>query len=207
MKPISQFALPCFVVLSALFYSAQLMAQESVASVPTGLTSHKVMVEEVMHSFTVTPYTPELSIEDPGLRAATPQTVERVVSAWIKAMQDKNFDAALSFWDDVSRRQIEERNRQQGKTPADWVRDWTRLYSGNRAVLTNRIKYGPYWMISYLVKKPSGEVVLGETVTLENVAGRWRLTLALADNVVHANWDSDKERIQRLASPLFKRVK
>jgi hypothetical protein len=191
-------------LLGALAVAPGALAQNAPAEVPTGPPVFKQTIEEVLHNYVVTPYQPELGVDSASIPAGS---VEKTVAVWIKAMQAGQYDAALGYWDAPSKAQIADRNRALGKSPADWAGEWGRLYSGNKAVLTHKIKYGKFWLIAYSVKNPAGQLVLRETVALDNAGGKWQLTLALAENVVLSNWESDKQRIQRLAAPLYKTVK
>lgn len=192
------------VLLVALIATPGAPAQSAKGEVPTGPPVFKQTIEEVLHNYVVTPYQVELAVDSAAIPAGT---VEKVMTAWIKAMQADQYDVALGYWDAPSKAQISGRNRALGKSPADWTREWARLYSGNKVVLTHKIKYGKFWLIAYSVKDPAGQLILRETVVLDNTGGKWQLTLSLADNVVLANWESDKQRIQRLAAPLYKTSK
>jgi hypothetical protein len=187
-------------LLACLF---TLSASASAQNAPVGQADPRQMTEEILHSYTVYPYQPPFVIE------ARPAPVrddvpESVVASWIGAMRAGQFDQAASFWDAAAQRQIAERDKTLGKQPSDWVQQWKRLFGNSKVVLTHKIKYGKYWMIAYTATDAAGQVLIHETVALSNAEGKWRLTLALADNAVLNNWESGKTRIQRLASPLYK---
>jgi hypothetical protein len=176
----------------------------SAQNAAVGQADPRQMTEEILHSYTVHAYQPPFLVEARPADGVRDDVPESVVTAWIGAMRGGRFEQVASFWDLPSQRQIAERNKALGKQPADWQQQWKRLYGNSKVVLTHKIKYGKYWMIAYTATDPAGKVLIHETVALGNSDGKWRLTLALADNAVLNNWESGKTRIQRLAAPLFK---
>lgn len=191
--------LPSCLLAALLALSASAAAQTPAL----GQADPRQMSEEILHSYTVYAYQPAFALEarPAGVRDEVP---ESVVAGWIGAMRAGQFEQAASFWDSASQRQIAERDKATGKQPSDWVQQWKRLFGNSKVVLNHKIKYGKYWMIAYTATDPAGQVLIHETVALGNSEGKWRLTLALADNAVLNNWESGKTRIQRLAAPLFK---
>ena len=192
-------SLPSCLLAASLALSASAMAQTPAL----GQADPRQMTEEILHSYTVYAYQPAFVLE--ARPAAVRDDVpESVVAGWIGAMRAGQFDQAAGFWDSAAQRQIAERDKASGKQPADWLKQWKRLFGNSQVVLNHKIKYGKYWMIAYTATDPAGQVLIHETVALSNAEGKWRLTLALADNAVLNNWESGKTRIQRLAAPLFK---
>jgi len=192
--------IPACSLACTLILSVPASAQE-----PTlGMPDARLMTEEIMHSYTVYPYQPAFSIEARPAGSVKDDVPESVVGAWVGAMRAGQFDQVLGYWDSESQRQIAQRDKLLGKQPADWVQQWKRLYGSSKVVLNHKLKYGKYWMIAYTASDAAGKVLIHETVALSNSDGKWRLTLALADNAVLNNWESGKTRIQRMASPLYK---
>ncbi|MCC2971329.1 hypothetical protein [Massilia sp. IC2-476] len=191
---------PASVLVLLLALSPSAAAQ----NIPLGQAEPRQMTEEILHSYTVYPYQPAFLIETRPAAGVRDDVPESVVAGWIGAMRAGQVDAVAGFWDKASQRQIAERDKAMGKQPSDWVQQWKRLFGNSKVVLNHKIKYGKYWMIAYTALDPAGQVLIHETVALTNAEGKWRLTLALADNVVLNNWESGKTRVQRLAAPLFK---
>ena len=193
-------SLPACLMVSLLALSASAFGQ----SPPVGMQDARSLTEEIMHSFTVYPYQPPFVLDARPAGGVRDDVPEAVVAAWVGAMRAGQFDQATSFWDSAAQRQIAERDKATNKQPAASVQQWKQLFGNSKVVLTHKIKYGKYWMIAYTATDPAGQVTIHETVALSNSEGKWRLTLALADNAVLNNWESGKTRIQRLASPLYK---
>ncbi|MGO4382148.1 hypothetical protein [Pseudoduganella sp. RAF53_2] len=169
-----------------------------------GQAEPHVMTEEIRHSYTVYPYQPQFVLDARSVTVLREEEPESALNAWIGAMRAGQYDLAMSCWDVESQRQISERDKALGKQPSQWLQQWKRLFGNSKVVLSNKIKYGKYWMITYTATDPAGQVLIHETVALGNSKGKWKLTLALADNAVLNNWESGKTRIERLAAPQFK---
>jgi len=192
--------IPVCLLASLLALSASASAQDATMGMP----DTRQMTEEVMHMYTVTPYQPAFVIDARPAGSVRDDVPESVVAGWIGAMRAGQFDKVTAYWDSASQRQIAERDKALGKKPSDWAPQWKRLFGNGKVVLTQKIKYGKYWLIAYSATDPAGKLLINETVALTNSDGKWRLTLALADNAVLNNWGSGKTRIQRLAAPMFK---
>jgi hypothetical protein len=192
--------LPVSILFSLLLLSATAPAQNA----PVGPPDQRQMTEEIQHPYTVYAYQPPFVIEAHQAGGVRNDVPESVIAAWIGAMRAGQVEQAASFWDDASRRQIAARDKAMGKQPSDWVPQWKRVFGNSKVLLTHKIKYGKYWLIAYTASDPAGQVLIHDTVALGNSEGKWRLTLALADNAVLNNWESGKTRIQRLATHLFK---
>jgi hypothetical protein len=193
-------SLPVSLLASLLALATSASAQNA----PVGQPDPRQMTEEIQHAYTVYPYQPPFVIEVRQADGVRDDVPESVVAAWIGAMRAGQVEQAANFWDAASQRQIAERDKAMGKQPSDWVPQWKRVFGNSKVVLTHKIKYGKYWMIAYTATDPAGKVLTHETVALGNSEGKWRLTLALADNAVLNNWESGKTKIQRLAAPLFR---
>ena len=72
--------------------------------------------------------------------------------------------------------------------------------------MTHQIKYGPYVLLVLQFRNGANQTVVQDTVALQNREGKWLLTYDLAESIVLTKWNSEQLRVQRLASPLYKRV-
>lgn len=183
-------------------YGQTLQGGRPQATSPT----HKQIIEEVVHSFTVQTYRPEIPLPERESLVGGASRPEDLLSSWAHAMRSKGYEAVLKHWDASSRQRMHSLDSASGKTPADWERDWKRLFDGNKVVITHQVKYEPYVLFAIQIRNSANQPVLSDTLVLQNREGKWLLTYDLADSVVLTKWNSSQVRVQRLAVPLYKRA-
>lgn len=192
-----------FLISLLVVYQALAHAQNSATVVSP---KSKQLIEEVVHSFSVQKLVPETILVGQSAIALTSNTPEKTVQAWLLAMKQSSYSDVMSFWDVAAREKSRALDVSSNKSNAQWEREWRNLMANSSAFVTNKITYSDYILLSLEIRDQNKAVTLKETVALKNSEGAWRLTYDLVENIVFSKWDSDQTRIQRLASPLFKKI-
>lgn len=194
--------LACSALLLICSHTA--LAQNASQQSKALLSQNKQIIEEIVHSFVVRKFDPELSASGNGVPDI--KSPEQAALNWMIAMKQSSYQNVLSYWDANARKQFKELDLKNNKSPQDWEQEWRRLFTGNLVTITHRINYGDYVLLAIVLKNPANQVLNKETLVFQNREGGWLLTNELATNVVLTNWDGNQNRIQRLAAPLFKRL-
>jgi hypothetical protein len=192
-----------FLITLFAFYAAAVSAQVSPAN---NSFQNKQIIEEVIHTFSVQKLTPELTLSGQSASNLSAGTPEKTVQAWLLAMKQSTYSEVMSFWDAAAREKSRALDQRANKSNAQSEREWKSLMSNSSAVITNRITYGNYVLLTLEIRDQSKATIMKETLALQNNEGAWKLTYDLVDSVVFNKWDSDEKRIQRLANPLYKRI-
>lgn len=170
------------------------------------LAQNKQIIEEIYHTYVIQNLNPNITLI--GTKASTfaDTTSEKTLQSWLSAMKQSSHAEVMSFWDDESRAKLRELDLRNNKSNAQWEQEWRRLMSNATVTATNKIIYGKYEIFTLEIKNNATSSVLKETVAVYKTGSNWRLTTELVENVVFNKWDSDQTRIQRLASPLYKKI-
>lgn len=164
------------------------------------------LIEEVIHSAKISTYDPKLILGQTKKESADSGAAEAAVLNWLSAMQNGSYTKALAFWDAESQQKISTQNTATKKTPSNWESEWRTLYSQNKTIsLLNRIEYGSYVLIDYSISK-NNQLETSETVALQQVGGKWVLTLALSESVIMQGWKTPDKRIRRLPKFAYQKV-
>lgn len=164
------------------------------------------VIEEIIHSAKVSTYDPKLILGQAKKESTDSTVPEAVVLNWLSAMQNGSYTKALAFWDVESQQKISAQNTAAKKTPSNWESEWRTLYSQNKTIsLLNRIEYGSYVLIDYSISKDN-QLETSETVALQQVGGKWVLTLALSESVIMQGWKTPDKRIRRLPKFAYQKV-
>ena len=174
-----------------------------------GAPEHKQLIEEVIYTIkvrrpVVDRFFPLIADtrEAVGNQECGTSNPEQVVRDWLVRMSVPSYTLALKCWDNDAQTILQQMDKKEGKSPSAWQAEWSKLFSGNRAVLTARIDFGPYVLIEYRIAKgTSSDIVSYETVTLRKSGERWLLTLAAVGTTVASGWNGKNLRTQRVFSP------
>ena len=179
----SKFKLLCnwellLLIVCAPAFSQTLDAQKN--KINFGSTQQINVIEEIIHPAKVSAYEPKLILGQTKKELADSPTPETVVLNWLSAMQNDGYSKTLEFWDIESQQKISAQNIAAKKIPSNWEAEWRTLYAQNKIIsLLNRIEYGSYVLIEYSISK-NNQLETSETVALQQVGGKWLLTLALS---------------------------
>lgn len=164
------------------------------------------VIEEIIHPAKVSAYEPKLILGQVKKEVTDAASPEAVVLNWLSAMQSGSYAKTLAFWDVESQQKISAQNTATKKTPSNWESEWRTLYSQNKTInLLNRIEYGSYVLIDYSISKDN-QLESSETVALQQVGGKWVLTLALSESVIMQGWKTPDKRIRRLPKFAYQKV-
>jgi hypothetical protein len=170
------------------------------------LAQNKQIIEEIYHTYVIQNLNPNITLIGTKAPTFADTTAEKTLQSWLSAMKQSSHAEVMSFWDDESRAKLRELDLRNNKSNAQWEQEWRRLMSNTTVTATNKIIYGKYEIFTLEIKNNATSSVLKETVALYKTGSNWRLTTELVENVVFNKWDSDQTRIQRLASPLYKKI-
>jgi hypothetical protein len=181
------------IVLAAL--TTTVAAQELRLGAPT----MKSLQVEYSHVFTVKPYEGQPVLASAQTNALPPQSPERQLLSYFAAMGNAEVERAVNHWTTASRTMIRAQN---AKISTEELQQSVRgMFSGVSSKFMQRIEYGRFVLIEVQFISADGKSGLLETYALEQEAGQWRLTQALADDPVMCCWKNSTGRVQRVAQP------
>lgn len=150
---------------------------------------YRTLIVEHVRVYAVQKYSPPFGLTRVTRDAARYDKPEDTLAAYFSSMQSGDFDWNNETWTAASVALMKSRDRQAGKSPDDWKREWAAFYPERRIKLISRIAYGDYVLVEYRTEPANGSgPSTADTLALVRTGAGWRVTQELAEDPILTNW-------------------
>jgi hypothetical protein len=160
----------------------------------------KQLIVETVHPFVVRQYAQALRVSSTqdATQLFGADSPEVVLSQRVFAMMQGNYKAFMASWDRWSNTEMEQRDKDASRDASFWVGRWRENFSNGSLKFLNRIEVFDYVFINYQIEK-QGKPTFVSTVAFLKEDAKWIGTQRLVNDPVLEHWNSNGNRVQRMA--------